>query len=275
MTEMCFVLSRSEASCEQKKLFWEMFEGNEDMTYPMIIIDGDYVGTSLLQVLKQYSISVVESQPWGAPMLSRDDIEKIAYNMVKNEAEAYAKLLKSVDYREKGVPYCEISPYNIARQRGIHIKRKNLSRMHQKANINLKKHEVTLSKKVEAFSDQERFSMSHEIGHDVLHSLREKALANDGIPEELSNDEKRVMERQANHFASCLLLPREMTTLMYEIYWKKEFHSDNVKPLHVKKEKCYKNRAFQRIIGPASRHLNVSMEALMYRLHDIGLVVFC
>ena len=275
MTEMCFVLSRSEASCELKKLFWEMFEGNEDMTYPMIIVDGGYVGTSLLQVLKQYSISVVESQPWGAPMLSRKDIEEIAYSMVKDEAEAYAKLLSSVDYREKGVPYCEISPYNIARQLGIHIKRKNLSRMHQKANINLKNHEVTLSKKVEAFSNQERFSMSHEIGHDVLHSLREKALANDGIPEELSNDEKRVMERQANHFASCLLLPREMTRLMYEIYWKKEFHSDNVKPLLVSQKEYYKNKIFQKIIGPASRHLNVSMEALMYRLHDIGLVVFC
>ena len=147
--------------------------------------------------------------------------------------------------------------------------------MHQKANINLKSHEVTLSKKVNAFSDQERFSMSHEIGHDVLHSLREKALANDGIPRELRSDEKKVMEQQANYFASCLLLPREMTKLMYEIYWKKEFHSDNVKPLYVNQKEYYKKRIFQRIIGPASRHLNVSMEALMYRLHDIGLVVFC
>ena len=275
MTDMCFVLSRSEASCEQIKIFWKMFEGNVDMTYPMIIVDGVYVGTSLFQVLKRYTISVVESQPWGAPMLSRKDIEEIAYSMVRDEAEAYAKLLISVDYRKEGVPDCEISPYTIARQRGIHIKRKNLSHMHQKANINLKSHEVTLSQKVNAYSKEERFSMSHEIGHDVLHSLREKALTNDGIPKELSSDEKEVMEQQANYFASCLLLPREMTRLMYEIYWKKEFHSDNVKPLHVNKEEYYKNRVFQRIIGPASRHFNVSMEALMYRLHDIGLVVFC
>lgn len=275
MTEICFVLSRSEASCEQKKTFWKMFEGNIDMTYPMIIVDGVYLGTSLLQVLKRYAISVIESQPWGAPMLSRKDIEKIAYDLIKDEAESFANTLRNIDYRKKGVPYCEISPYTIAHQRGIRIKRKNLSPMRQMANINMKSHEVTLNQKVGPYSYRERFSMGHEIGHDTLHALREKALANDGIPKELSSDEKRVMEQQANYFASCLLLPREMTRLMYEIYWKKEFHSDHVKPLAVDKQDYYSDGVFQRIIGPASRHLNVSMEALMYRLNDIGLVVFC
>lgn len=274
ITDASYVLPRSEISYEQEDVIWKMFEGNNDMTFPMVIADGCYVGTSLVQVLKRHAISVMESQPWGYPMLSRDDIEKIAYDMVKNEAESYVNLLKTVDYRKKGVPYCEISPYAIAHQRGIRIKRKNLSSMHQKANINMKNHEVTLSQKVGAYSYQERFSMSHEIGHDTLHALREKALTNDGIPKELSSDEKKVMEQQANYFASCLLLPREMTRLMYEIYWKKEYKSVNVRPLHVNKKEYYKDKVFQRIVGPASRHLNVSMEALMYRLHDMGLVVF-
>ena len=274
MTEMCFVLSRSEASHEQRNNYRKMLSGSTDMTCPMIIADGCYVGTSLIQALKRYAISIVESQPWGVPLLSRDDIETIAYSMVRNEAESYANELRNVDYLKKEVPYYEISPYAIACQRGINIKWDDLSQKRQMANINMSNHEVTLDKGVIRFSSRERFSMAHEVGHDILHSLRNKALENEGIPKELCRDEKRVMEQQANHFASCLLLPREMTRLMYEIYWKKEFNKEIVKPLSVHPQDYYKDGVFQRIIGPASKHLSVSMEALMYRLHDIGLVVF-
>lgn len=275
MTEMCFVLSRSAVTCEQKDSFMKMMYEDDELPVPMLIADGSYIGTSLIQELKRYAISVVESQPWGAPLLSREDIEKIAYDLVKSEAKEAVNLLKGVDYRKKGVPYCGIDPYAIARQRGIHIKWGYLSAKHQMANINIKNHEVTLNKGERRYSYRERFSMGHEIGHDTLHSLRNKALSNEGIPKELSKTEKKVMEQQADHFASCLLMPREMTRLMYEIYWKKEFKSDKVKPLHVVKYECYSSGVFQRIIGPASRHLFVSMEALMYRLHDMGLVVYC
>lgn len=131
-------------------------------------------------------------------------------------------------------------------------------------------HEVRLSKGVKRYSPREQFSMGHEIGHDVLHSKDEYK-----NPSTLSRDDYCQMEREANYFASCLLMPREVTRLMYEIYWKKEFHEDDVKPLPIIKNLRYKSPLFQRIIGPASRHLNVSMDALMYRLRDMGLVVFC
>lgn len=275
MSEMCFVLSRSNVSGEQQTAYRKMMDGTVELPVPMIIADGCYIGTSLIQELKRYAISVVETQPFGAPMLSRDDIEKIAYDMVKDEADNYVKLLKEVDYRKKGVPYCEINPYTLARQRGIHIKWRYLSTIHQMAKINIKNHEVTLNKKVERYSCRERFNMGHEIGHDTLHSLRNKALIHDGISTEISSEEKKVLEQQANYFASCLLLPRELTRIMYEIYWKKEYKSEVVKPLSVNKKDPYSSPVFRRIIGPASRHLNVSMEALMYRLYDIGLVVFC
>ena len=91
----------------------------------------------------------------------------------------------------------------------------------------------------------------------------------------LSATDKKIMERQAHYFASCLLMPREVTRTMYEIYWKKEFHSEYVKPLAVIKEKRYESGTFQRVIGPVARHLNVSMDALMWRLYHMGLVVFC
>ena len=194
MTEMCFVLSRSESSGEQKEIFRKMLEGDMDLTFPMVIADGGDVGTSLIQVLKRYAVAVVESQPWGAPMLSRADIEEIAYNMVKKKADDFANQLRCFDYHKKGIPYCDINPYAIAHERGIHVRWGNMNSMSQLANINIKRHEVTLDRKGDRYSYRERFSVAHEIGHDTLHNLRNKALSTDSIPKELSGDEKKVME---------------------------------------------------------------------------------
>ena len=48
---------------------------------------------------------------------------------------------------------------------------------------------------------RQQFSIAHEIGHWILHQ--------DLNPQELDKDEYRVMEEEANKFASAFLLPRE------------------------------------------------------------------
>lgn len=48
-----------------------------------------------------------------------------------------------------------------------------------------------------------RFNVAHEIGHIILHGDVES------IHDYTAKDLKRVIERQANYFASCLLLPEE------------------------------------------------------------------
>ncbi|MDE9828868.1 helix-turn-helix domain-containing protein [Staphylococcus delphini] len=48
---------------------------------------------------------------------------------------------------------------------------------------------------------RQQFSLAHELGHWILH--------NDYIPEELSKEEYKEMEKEANEFASAFLLPKE------------------------------------------------------------------
>ncbi|UVJ08046.1 XRE family transcriptional regulator [Staphylococcus aureus] len=48
---------------------------------------------------------------------------------------------------------------------------------------------------------RQQFSLAHELGHWILH--------NNYIPEELSKEEYKDMEKEANEFASAFLLPKE------------------------------------------------------------------
>ena len=266
MDDSCFVLWRSGDSTEQIHSFELMLEGKVPMSVPMIIVDGNKRFTSFTRMLIRYGFLTAEPEFRQIHTYTHDEIEHIAYSMVKDDTDNYVALLKDFDYNRRDVPYLEINPYQIARKRGIKIRRE---KSHNLAKFNVRKHEVTLNKRIRPYSERERFSMGHEIGHDELHV---KCGYDNSI--NFSRDERVLMESEANYFASCLLMPREPTRLMYEIYWKKEFHDDNVKPLTVNKDLRYKSSLFQRIIGPASRHLNVSMDALMYRLHDMGMVVF-
>lgn len=260
--EASFVHWRTMAADNPQKILRDMLMGRASMSVPVVIGDGDYICTSLAEVLKRYGVRT-DDGVHRVPLYTDEDIEHIAYTMISEEADMYAAQLKGFDYHSKNVPYCEINPYQIARSRGIKLGWKKMS---NRAAINTRRHEMSLSKHVGRYSNSEAFSVAHEIGHDEMHSE---------CGAHLSEDEERIKEHQANYFASCLLMPRELSRLMYEVYWKKEYHEEQVRPLRVDRERYFQSSLVQRIIGPCARHLNVSMEAMMLRLHDIGLVVFC
>lgn len=269
MDEECFILPRSESNSGSERSYSQMIESRQALPVPLLVADGDYWGTSLLRRTSSTDSVAAVSSSFHVPLLTNVEIENMAYEMVREEATQYARQLRCVDYRSNNIPYFEINPYQIARKRGINYKWKQIKHKKQLASINLHRHEVTLSADVGRYSPRERFSMSHEVGHDKLHSHYGL------IASQLDEKSRKLLERQANHFASCLLMPRELTCLMYEIYWKKEFGNKTVAPLPVVKDMRYSSHIFQKIIGPAARHLNVSMDALMWRLYDIGLVSFC
>ena len=50
---------------------------------------------------------------------------------------------------------------------------------------------------------REQFTLAHELGHYIMH-------ANKVNPQDLSNDEYRAMENEANQFASAFLLPKDV-----------------------------------------------------------------
>lgn len=87
-----------------------------------------------------------------------------------------------------------------------------------------------------------RFDLAHELGHVLLHSWVEAL-------EELSRDEFLILEKQANMFASALLLPKQTFGEMVKPY---ATNPDFYKPL--------------------KKRWGVSMQAMMFRAWQLGLV---
>lgn len=97
---------------------------------------------------------------------------------------------------------------------------------------------IVISEK--AYAARSRFDLAHELGHLILH----RSLTNDEL--EIKGMLKKV-EDQANYFASCFLLP--------EHTFAKEIYSTDEKSLLAIKERW-----------------GVSMQAVIMRLHSIGLI---
>ena len=67
-------------------------------------------------------------------------------------------------------------------------------------------------------------------------------------------------------------MPAPVTRLLYEIYWKKEFKNEKVKPLHVEKD-YYNDPSFQHVVAPIARKMRVSLRAAYFRLKKLELLV--
>lgn len=86
-----------------------------------------------------------------------------------------------------------------------------------------------------------RFDLAHELGHLVMH----KGMSNDII-------ENPMIEKQANHFASCLLLPKEAFINEFPKFNKTRIPWDSLLKMKLR--------------------WKVSIAALIMRAHDLGLI---
>ena len=87
-----------------------------------------------------------------------------------------------------------------------------------------------------------RFDMAHELGHILMHTWGENN-------EDVTKDEFNAREKQANFFASALLLPRDTFTRTISSY-----------PINVDYYKSLKKK------------WKVSMQAMMYRAWQLGVI---
>lgn len=269
LDEKCFTLPRSSEDYGWRSRCNLMLKGQLEMTVPIIIRNAWHISVSLADELAIYDIAVKDSARLDVPVLSYEVIEAKAYELIKVEVEKYEKLLSGFDYRRHDVPFCVIDTYKLAYQLGLSVEWCNLSEKHQLAYIDMVHRRMVLSDKVHHFITRERFSMGHEIGHEVLHSdLGFDSFIETNSTLSLDIDKRKLLERQANQFASCLLMPERIVRELYRIYWQKEFGSYEVQPLK------YNGPidVFQRIVGPVSRKMDVSMEAMKIRLTKLGLI---
>ena len=271
MDEKCFTLPRSSEYCGWRSKYNLMLKGQLEMTVPIIIRNAWHISASLADELAIYDIAVKDSARLVVPVLSDTDIEAKAFDLIRVEVEMYEKLLAGFDYHRHDVPYCVIDTYKLAYQCGLSVEWCDLSEKHQLAYIDMAHRRMVLSEEVHHFITRERFSMGHEIGHEVLHSnLGIESFVETNSTLSLNINERQRLERQANQFASCLLMPERIVRELYRIYWQKEFGSYEVQPLKYD----VPIDVFQRIVGPVSRKMDVSMEAMKIRLTKLGLIKY-
>jgi len=127
------------------------------------------------------------------------------------------------------------------------------------------------------------FTCAHEIGHWVLHRRLVDAAARMAMEEEAvfcrEKDAKAPIEWQADYFAGCLLMPEhEVAQAFHQAFGSDDLNLYNVQrifpttPFHF--DICVDN--WQHIADAVRRaggFSNVSRQAMMIRLQDLGLVI--
>ena len=139
--------------------------------------------------------------------------------------------------------------------------------------------EIWVQSKGSDLSERARFTLAHELGHYFLdhrrHLKSEFSAAEDLLDEnmvEISDLGLRRLEWQANHFASCLLMPRSniensFSQLIDQLAIPNKGHG----ALYVDNQACNLNN-FYLVTGPLMRQFHVSRQAVTYRLIDLGLI---
>jgi len=125
------------------------------------------------------------------------------------------------------------------------------------------------------------FTCAHEVGHWVLHREFVNAAGRSGINSDAIfcrvKDAKQPIEWQADYFASCVLMPEnEIRRAWHKAFGSKPLTLFNVRSAYSGPlcfDPCLRNWPFiSDSIRNAGNFFNVSKQAMIIRLQDLGLV---
>ncbi len=148
--------------------------------------------------------------------------------------------------------------------------------------LEINKRKIFITNRLEANTPRWRFTLSHEIGHLLLHrNLDIPSFIQDHMDtDEILNwsitnaKDKNIMrlEWQANSFASSLLLPRH---LVYDFIFSKlnelDIRSSSKGVIYLDEQQC-NIQAYQNILFSMKQKFNVSYQAINYRLAQLNLL---
>ena len=128
--------------------------------------------------------------------------------------------------------------------------------------------------------DRYRFTMAHELGHYILHAelFKNKGVVSVGESEttlSIGDDGSRRLEYQANKFASCLLMPRNLVLNLYVVLF--NIHVTNkygtsFRALYYNPSQPETWSSYNNIVGRMAALLDVSRQAMHIRLKTLGLL---
>lgn len=135
---------------------------------------------------------------------------------------------------------------------------------------------IFISSAIEPSDPRYRFVLAHEYGHatlrrDILDNKIAVLYENEDSLKSLcaSNNELKILERQANRFASYLLIPKvEFVRTVVELFVIYDIRGGY---MYVDEHPCNLND-YHHVASALSRRFLVSKQAVAYRMKDLGLL---
>ena len=306
MTSDSYLLPRSVGDANSTRNYREMLTGQKPMQTPLLICQGEHVTPSLAESLQARAIPIKASFALKAPKLRNEEIEakanELTSDYVNTFKEHYSELTKVlsiespilVKKRKTGRNYVEKKPhlewndisfdvFQKVQRQGLEYEYSDLP-SGQLGCINLQEKKILLNNAGMDNYQRLRFTMAHEYGHYVLHSdlLKSQGINSFGDTEDtitdlltIRDEERKWLEQQANHFAACLLMPKDIIVLIYCTLHKKyieDVYNDPLGPIYYNEHQPETYKTYNIIVGGMAKLLDVSKQAMELRLISFNML---
>lgn len=218
----------------------------------------NYSFSTLSDLLVNQKLPIKAKYRLVAPHYTNNQIEKVAKEILDTHHDYNDILVSLLDDNNYPMVASKVLPYG--RLGFLDIPTQN----------------IYISSDLEVGCPRYRFVLAHEYGHFILHrDFLDSKIAvlyeNDDTLKSLcaSNNELRILERQANRFASYLLMPKyefvKTVVELFEIYdIRRGFMYVDHQPCNLKDYHC--------VTSGLSAKFLVSKQAAAYRMIDLGLM---
>ncbi len=274
--EKCVILPRSIGDIMSQRLGLEIIDGHRPMESPLLILDQSLCTSSLSEWLMRNNVDVSSEYSVNIPYISTSEIDALA-----NNCSGVFTIQDAKDRWMSG--NIAIDVFAIAKEKSISYTWDELPDG-QLGRIDLINHHITLDFSLLEKEHCERFTMSHEIGHYVLHSNlpeqlgRIESFGDNNVLFDSTSTLNNVLNRceiQANLFAASLLMPKFLVAYLYSYYFEiniTRVYGDKISTLYWDDNNSASIQNCMRIIGPMARQLHVSIQAVKWRLKNMNLL---
>jgi len=275
ITRESYVTPRSIEAQGVEQIKLEELIGKRDMTSTFVICDNYGITFSLADILTNNGIKVNPSLSFTAPFFSNDYIESQANEIVKDKIEVFIRDIKSYQYTGL-IPSFDANPKQLLIDNGYSLETKVMPDSTHLAGIDFKNKKVTLDSTLCSDMRRVNYTLGHELGHHVLHSeILNYDFSETNSTLDLSafsfSREQKWIEHHADHYAACLLMPTIVVGCLYTIYYWSLYGIGNVFPFCLDHQ-YFKLHDYNCIVRPMAEKMNVSMEALKWRLVNLKLL---
>lgn len=295
MTKESYIVQRSIEDYAQWKCDMEILKGQRSMNTSLMIYNYDrhVLTSSLSDWLLSEHIWVKPGTVIKAPFLTNDYIEKIADELTKHQVEEQKKrlfkLCNDINKKILGQPCInlidlEINLCDIAKELGISYIYTELPTNDQLGYLEVNTGTIYL-KSLGNNYHRDRFTFAHEIGHYQLHLLLFRQYDYTSVGENNSTinlgatvikGELKWIEHHANYFAACLLMPKTLVIKIYAILhhlYVQQRYGDKLGPIYYNPKQEETLDSYRNIVMRMAKILNVSNQAMCYRLKKLGLLI--